>query len=260
MTIENNPTVIGSVSAWQNILTGCGYPLLHITGNFDSATVETTKKFQKDVGLSQTGKVDLATWKAGLAHGKLEGWDANTPAIETELVTKAQAFHVFGSISDKQLADLNACLKRFNINTKSRIRHFLAQVAHESGALNFVTEIWGPTQHQLAMEGSVALGNTEPGDGFKFRGGGVIQLTGRFNYQQFANAIGDQRVMQGADFVGSNYPFTSAGFWWENNNINEQVDSGASVNEVAAQPGGKFPPNGFESRREYFALASEVIV
>ena len=259
MAIENNPTVIGSVAAWQNILNGCGYPLLHITGNFDSATVETTKKFQKDLGLSQTGKVDLATWKAGLAHGKLEGWDANTPAIETELVTKAQGFHVFGSISDKQLADLNACLKRFNINTKRRIRHFLAQVAHESGSLNFVTEIWGPTADQRGYEGRTDLGNDQLGDGFRFRGGGVIQLTGRFNYQKFADAIGDQRVMQGAGFVGSNYPFTSAGFWWKNNNMNKHVDDGEDVDHIGARVNGKFPPNGFDSRREYFALASEVI-
>ena len=46
MTIENNPAVVGSVAAWQNILNGCGYPLLHITGNLDGATAETTKKFQ----------------------------------------------------------------------------------------------------------------------------------------------------------------------------------------------------------------------
>ena len=258
MTVENNPAVVGSVAAWQNILNGCGYPLLHITENLDVATVETTKKFQKDVGLPQIEEVDLATWQAGLAHEKLPGWDPNTPAIETEFVTKAQGFRIFGSISDRQLADLNACLKRFSINTKPRIRHFLAQVAHESGSLNFVTEIWGPTPVQLGFEGRKDLGNTEPGDGFRFRGGGVIQLTGRFNYQEFADAIGDQRVMQGAGYVGSNYPFTSAGFWWKNNGLNALIDSGASVEDVSEVVNG-IPPNGLQSRREYFDLASQAI-
>lgn len=266
MTIENNPDLVGSVAAWQNILNGCGYPLLHITGNLDSATVETTKKFQNDVGLHQTGQVDRETWKAGLAHAKLEGWDPNTPAIEIQFVTKAQAFHVFGSISDRQLADLNAALKRFSIDTPPRIRHFLAQVAHESGALQFVTELWGPTADQREYEGRKDLGNNQPGDGFKFRGGGAIQLTGRYNYQQFANFIGDQKVVeQGASYVGDNYPFTSAGFWWNNNpskenNINSYVDDGASVDKIGSLVNGKFLPNGADSRREYFALASEVIV
>ncbi|MFN8747762.1 MAG: peptidoglycan-binding protein [Pseudanabaena sp.] len=261
MTIENNPAVVGSVAAWQNILNGNGYPLLHITGNLDSATVETTKKFQKDVGLHQTGQVDPETWKAGLKHPKLKGWDPNTPAIETQLVTKAQAFHVFGSISDRQLADLNAALKRFSIDTPPRICHFLAQVAHESGALQFVTEIWGPTEDQLGYEFREDLGNTEPGDGFKFRGGGVIQLTGRANYQDFADFIGDQKVVeQGASYVGDSYPFTSAGFFWKNAEINDLVDSIGSVDHVGARINGAFLPNGADSRREFFRLASEVIV
>lgn len=263
MTIENNPNVVGSVAAWQNILNGCGYPLLHITGNLDSPTLETTKKFQKDVGLPQVAAVDSKTWQAGLAHPKLPKWDANTPTIETEIVTKAQAVHVFGSIYAKDLADLNACLKRFGINTPLRIRHFLAQIAHESGALRYRTEIWGPSKAQEGYENRKNLGNTESGDGFRFRGGGFIQLTGRANHQDFADFIGDQRVMQGASYVGENYPFTSAGFYWKNNNINSLADNGDSQNDVdvvGARINGANLPNGYEDRRNYFAKASAVII
>ena len=263
MAIENNPAVVGSVAAWQNILNGCGYPLLHITGSLDSPTLETTKKFQKDVGLKEVSGVDPKTWQAGLAHPKLTGWNSETPAIQAQLVTKDQAVHVFGSIYAKDLADLNACLKRFGINTPLRIRHFLAQIAHESGSLRFRTEIWGPTEDQLAMESREDLGNNQSGDGFRFRGGGFIQLTGRANHQDFANFIGDQRVMQGASYVGENYPFTSAGFFWKNANLNALADKGDSddhVDRVGQRVNGAHLPNGYVDRRYYFAKASAVII
>lgn len=81
--IENDPNVIGSVAAWQNILNGCGYlPALVITGEMDNATIGTTKNFQEDVGLSQTGEVTLETWRAGLKHAKLPGWSNITPSIQ----------------------------------------------------------------------------------------------------------------------------------------------------------------------------------
>jgi lysozyme family protein len=80
--IENNPNSVGSVAAWQNILNGCGYyPVLTICGDTDEETVTMTKKFQKDLGLSQSGAVDLATWQAGLNHAKVPGWSEVTPII-----------------------------------------------------------------------------------------------------------------------------------------------------------------------------------
>lgn len=82
--IEDDPNTIGSVAAWQNILNGCGYyPVLFITGGLDAATQAMTKRFQKDLGLSQTGTVDLKTWQAGLSHKKLSGWSAVTPQLSS---------------------------------------------------------------------------------------------------------------------------------------------------------------------------------
>ena len=64
----------------------------------------------------------------------------------------------------------------------------------------------------LEYDGKKDLGNTQPGDGCRYRGAGYILMTGRNNYQKFANYIGDSRVMEGVSYVASNYPWTSAGF------------------------------------------------
>ena len=115
---------------------------------------------------------------------------------ESQLISKVQAESIYShAITDEQLADLNACLNRFEINTHPRIRYFLSQTAHESGGLKFMTEIWGPTAEQQQYDPPHAkakeLGNIAVGDGFKYRGAGVIQLTGRNNYQAFAIFIHD---------------------------------------------------------------------
>jgi hypothetical protein len=83
IVIENDPNIVGSVAAWQNILNGCGYnPVLFITGQMDTETVTTTKNFQEDMALLKTGEVNLDTWRAGLNHTKLPGWSNITPPIQ----------------------------------------------------------------------------------------------------------------------------------------------------------------------------------
>jgi len=63
--------------------------------------------------------------------------------------------------------------------------HFLAQCAHESGGFKYLEEIWGPTEAQKHYDTHPGLGNTQPGDGYKYRGRGWLQLTGRANYREF---------------------------------------------------------------------------
>lgn len=70
----------------------------------------------------------------------------------------------------------------YQINTPKRLAAFLAQIGHESGSLRYTAEIWGPTPAQVRYEGRADLGNTQPGDGPRFRGRGLIQTTGRANY------------------------------------------------------------------------------
>ena len=77
------------------------------------------------------------------------------------------------------------------------------------------------------------LGNKGAGEGFKFRGAGYIQVTGRRNYQAFADAMNDQEIVnQGADYVVKNYAWEAAGYWWQNNGMNAIIDQGTSVREV----------------------------
>lgn len=262
--VENNPKTVGSLAAWQNILNGNGYqPPLRITGGLDEATKDTTKRFQKDVGLPVTGTVDVKTWAAGLKHPKIRNWSDETPPLGGKVfVSKSQAEYIFENpISNVLLTDLNLCLEKFEIYTVPRIRHFLAQVAHESGGLRWLRELGGPEYFSRLYQGRQDLGNFNPGDGVLFAGAGAIQLTGRYNYEAFSTFIGDSRVVsQGQSYVADKYPFTSAGFWWMNNGINDLVDSGASVDRVGARVNGAYLPNGYEDRRYYYGLASRVIV
>ena len=172
------------------------------------------------------------------------------------LISAAQCEQIFGrSVTPDQLDDLNSCLQRFEINTFDRMTHFLAQIGHESGGLQYMKEI----ASGRAYEGRENLGNTQPGDGPRFKGAGVIQLTGRYNYQEFSEFIGDPRVMEGCDYVATNYPFTSAGFWWRTNAMNRQVDSGASCREISARVNGRDPANGLDDRERFFRKAVAVL-
>jgi hypothetical protein len=110
-----------------------------------------------------------------------------------------------------------------------------------------------------AYEGRQDLGNTRTGDGRRFKGAGAIQLTGRYNYQRFADYIKDPGVMDGASYVSIRYPFTSAGFWWHLNAINAFVDQGASCRQVSAKVNGRDPANGLADREAYFARAVAAI-
>ena len=70
----------------------------------------------------------------------------------------------------------------YHITTPERLAAFLAQIGHESASLRYVAEVWGPTTTQQRYEGRKDLGNTQSGDGSRYRGRGLIQTTGRANY------------------------------------------------------------------------------
>ncbi|PZV22011.1 MAG: chitinase [Snowella sp.] len=224
-----------------------------VDGIYGPQTKQAFEQFKQ-----QTHEGEPDTIGAGSAKTLLE---LNTLPAGNNLISNNQAESIYGhSITDQQLADLNSCLNRFEINTHPRIRHFLSQTAHESGGLKFMTEIWGPTVEQQQYDPPHAkakeLGNIAVGDGFKYRGAGVIQLTGRSNYQAFANFIHDPDVMEGANYVSIKYPFTSAGFWWHNNNMNALCDRGANVEEITRRVNGGL--NGLSDREAYYAKALKI--
>jgi predicted chitinase len=172
-------------------------------------------------------------------------------------VTKTQLAAIWkcheSLIKDSEIVELNNCLSQFNITTPSRIRHFLSQISHESGGGRYSKEIASGD----AYEGRRDLGNTQPGDGRRFKGAGYIQLTGRANYQDFANFIKDPRVMEGVDYVAEKYPFTSAGYFWMNKKMNELCDTNPTVEQVTRRVNGGI--NGFADRKMYYERTLQVI-
>lgn len=171
----------------------------------------------------------------------------STP-ISGGIVTVSQLTS-FGWRTTSTINDLNNCLSKFGITSHAALRHFMSQCAHESGLGLYTKEIASGE----AYNGRSDLGNTQPGDGPRYKGGGYIQLTGRYNYQALANYLGDQNVMQGVDYVATHYPWTSAGFWWYQNGMNSFCNNGATVEQVTRRVNGGY--NGLESRRAFYNKA-----
>ena len=95
-----------------------------------------------------------------------------------------------GMIPDNRFKPfLEKYCKEYEINTPLRLAAFIAQIAHESGDFKYTREIWGPTKAQIGYEGRLDLGNTVPGDGKRYRGRGLIQITGRSNYVKLSKKL-----------------------------------------------------------------------
>lgn len=147
---------------------------------------------------------------------------------------------------------LEQTLEDYQIDTRLRAAHFLAQICHESDGF-CTTEEYASGQ---AYEGRSDLGNTQHGDGPRFKGRGLLQLTGRANYKTFGDALG-------VDLVGhpeqSAEPQTSlriACEYWRRRNINKYCDQDDLISVTRAVNGGL---NGLESRREYLAKAKAAL-
>jgi putative chitinase len=151
------------------------------------------------------------------------------------------------NVNEAMLQDLNDTLDKFDIHTPARIAHFISQCGHESGLGRYTREL----DSGVAYEWRKDLGNTQLGDGPRYKGVGYIQLTGRENYQAFADHIGDTAVMQGVEYVAGKYPWSSAGFWWSENLMNDLIDSGATVEQVTLRVNGAY--NGLEDRMQLYS-------
>lgn len=153
---------------------------------------------------------------------------------------------------DAFVEPLNEAMAEFEINTPARAAAFLAQVAHESGELRYVREL----ASGAAYEGRADLGNTQPGDGVRFKGRGLIQITGRNNYYACGDALGLDLVMYPELLESPANACLSAAWFWEGRGLNELADAGNFDRITRRINGGT---NGAQQRNAYWARAKEIL-
>lgn len=123
---------------------------------------------------------------------------------------------------DTFLEPMIEAMAEFDINTPAREAAFLAQVAHESGGFNYVRELASGS----AYEGRADLGNTQPGDGVRFKGRGLIQITGRANYDSCGAALGVDLINQPDLLESPELAARSAAWFWQGHGLNGLADAG----------------------------------
>lgn len=172
----------------------------------------------------------------------------------------AQAVGCTVQVAEKWLLPLQYALMYAELNTKDRFASFLAQIGHESGSFKWTTELWGPTKQQLAYEGRLDLGNTMKGDGYRYRGRGLIQTTGRANYVRVAR---DLRPFECPDFEANpdalcepKWAALSAASFWKCNGLNALADKGDVLAITRRVNGGT---NGLDDRIARFMRAKEAL-
>lgn len=125
-----------------------------------------------------------------------------------------------GTRSELFAAPLTDAMAEFGIDNATRQAAFLAQVAHESGSLRYVKEIADGS----AYEGRADLGNTEPGDGPRFKGRGLLQITGRANYASCGIALGAPLLDSPELLESALLASRSAGWFWKSRDLNKYAD------------------------------------
>ena len=221
-------------------------------GDFGSGTEKAVKEWQTKNGLIADGVVGPAS----LAKMDLEliKEDVIIPSGGPIDLSKLK-----GHVPDTVIAQIPEVMEKFQINTALRLAHFLAQCGHESGGfkaiqenLNYsadglkkifpkyfpgnLAESYARNPEKIASKvygGRMGNGGEETKEGWKFRGRGYIQLTGKQNYTAFAQSIGEDTVAN-PDLVASKYPLASAAWFFSKNGLNSLADKGAGDDVVTS--------------------------
>jgi putative chitinase len=201
------------------------------------------------------------------------------------MITKDQLESFFEdtkeSIIDSFVDPLNKTCDKFEINTVERIAMFMAQIGHESGGLTRTSENLNYKADRLAQifpkyfrnvdpseyahnpekianrvySNRMGNGDEESGDGYKFRGRGLIQLTGRSNYESFAEDM-EMELDDAVEYLGTpEGAAMSAGWFWNKNNLNQYADNEDIGGATKRINGGTI---GLAERKELFEEAKEV--
>ena len=180
--------------------------------------------------------------------------------------------------------DLEELLPKYGIgNSQVRLAHFFSQVLHESGCMRYDTENLNYSAKALRLlfskyfktDAAVARYARQPekianriyanrmgngaessGDGWKYRGRGFIQLTGKKNFRAFAKWIGDDRIMDAPELVATDYTVHSAVFYWDKNKLNKIADQD-DVKKLTKRVNGGY--NGLAHRRELHGKANGLL-
>jgi putative chitinase len=224
-------------------------------GNFGPKTEEAVKAFQAANGLVADGMVGEGTWNKIMGTAPAAPAPAATPASTNFKLDKLK-----GHIPDAVIAQIPDTAKKFNITNPLRLAHFLAQCGHESGGFKAVQEnlnysskglmgIFKKYFPTLALAEQYArkpiaiasrvyggrMGNgAEPTqEGYKFRGRGYIQLTGKDNYKAFDGFVPEE-ILVNPDLVATKYPLMSAAWFFNKNGLWAICDKGADQGTVTA--------------------------
>jgi len=232
---------------------------LEAIGNYGPKTEEAVKAFQLKNGLTADGIVGNTTWNKIM--GITEAVAPVAPAVvSTPTATPVASVgglkldKLKGHIPDAVIAMIPDTAAKFEINTPLRLAHFLAQCGHESGGfkatqenLNYsakglagIFKKYFPTEAAAApyarqpqkiaskvYGGRMGNGPESTGEGYKFRGRGYIQLTGKENYTAFGKSIGED-IISNPDVVASKYALLSAAWFFSKNGLHKMADGGAS--------------------------------
>ena len=151
---------------------------------------------------------------------------------------------------------LNSAMDEFEINTPLRQAAFLAQVLHESGLCRWLVELWGPSEAQRRYEGRLDLGNTEPGDGYNYRGRGLLQTTGRANYVKTGDALGEPLEAHPELLGTPELAARSAAWFWKSHGLNELADDNQFMTITRRINGGT---NGYADRLALYEIAQPLL-
>ena len=222
---------------------------LSADGGFGLGTEKAVKAWQSANGLTADGIVGMGTWNKMFADEPTAPTTMTTPAA---IVGNIDLGKLKGIVPDAVVVQIPAVMEKFQINTPLRLCHFLSQCAHESNDFKAVTENlnysakslmitfkkYFPTEDKalayerkpekianLVYANRMDNGAEESGDGFKYRGRGYIQLTGKVNYKAFDKVVEDD-IVATPELVATKYPLLSAAWYWNSRNINKVCDKG----------------------------------
>ena len=174
--------------------------------------------------------------------------------MKLQLVTRDELLVIMpGSENrvDKFLPFFNPYAEHFQVDTTLRFAHFIAQVAHESGELRYVREL----ASGMKYEGRKDLGNFYPGDGPRYKGRGLLQITGRKNYQVVGEALGLNLIDNPQLLEQPEWAVASAFWYWDRHKLNTWADMDDVKTVTKRINGGT---NGLAERKKYLEAAKKI--